>query len=290
MKSTIRRLALFRVLLPSVLLLPTGALHADVGSVLARSAAAYGSLAPIAEASGVDIGEAERIQRMLVLNLRPRFGEVVGYKAALTSPAVQQRFGVSRPLTGVLLENMFTSTGSIIDRDAAVRPVLEIDLLVRVGDERINEAASREQVLAALSEVIPFVEVPDLMYASDVAIGAADIVAINAGARLGVAGVPVPLAGMSDAAERLAAFTAEMVDGEGRVLASGRGSALMGHPLDAVLWLKNDLGRQGYRLKTGNLLSLGGIGPPVPLEGLKRVTATYRGLAEHPLEIHIGIR
>ena len=70
----------------------------------------------------------------------------------------------------------------------------------------------------------------------------------------------------------------------------GAGTALMGHPLSAAAWLKNEVQRQGYRLKPGDLLSLGSLGPPVPLAGLERVTATYEGLDGEPLEIHVGFR
>ncbi|KAA3633176.1 MAG: hydratase [Proteobacteria bacterium] len=299
MKRNLEHVALrgaVTVRMVSVLLAATLALSpVDVAlsspeQALGRAYAAYASLSPIMAGSGLDMIEAERLQRALVLNLRPRWGEVVGYKAALTAPAVRERFGVAAPVTGVLLENMFTTTGSVIDSALAVRPVLEADLLVRVGSEAINDATTRGEVLAALSEVIPFIEIPDLMYDDEVALTGPDIVAINAGARLGVVGEPVAIGGLDDALNRLAAFQVEVVDDGGRVVAEGEGTSLMGHPLDAALWLKNDLKRQGYRLKAGNLLSLGGMGPPVPIGGLERVTATYRGLGDRPLTIHVGFR
>jgi 2-keto-4-pentenoate hydratase len=62
----------------------------------------------------------------------------------------------------------------------------------------------------------------------------------------------------------------------------------MGHPLTAALWLKNDVARQGYRIKAGDLLSLGSVSAPVPAKDLDRVTATYRDLAAGPVEVHLG--
>ena len=41
-------------------------------------------------------------------------GGVVGYKAGLTSPATQERFGVAHPLYGVLLEEMLLPSGSAV--------------------------------------------------------------------------------------------------------------------------------------------------------------------------------
>src|SRR5690606_21739992 len=82
--------------------------------VLADAVSAYTALVPMPGGTVLDAAQAAEVQRMLILTLRPRFGEIAGYKAALTSPAAQQRFGVDGPLAGVLLENMFTSTGSIV--------------------------------------------------------------------------------------------------------------------------------------------------------------------------------
>lgn len=258
--------------------------------VLADAVWAYTELVPMPGGAALDAAQAAEVQRMLIMTLRPRFGEIAGYKAALTSPAAQQRFGVDAPLTGVLLENMFTSTGSIVDRGAFVRPVLEADLLVRVGDAAINDARNEDEVLAALSEVIPAIEIADLMYADPSTLDGPAITAINAGARLMVVGPPIALSATGQARDRLARFTAGVVDQNGATVTGGAGAALMGHPLSAAAWLKNEVLRQGYRLKPGDLLSLGSLGPPVPLAGLERVTATYEGLDGEPLEIHVGFR
>jgi 2-keto-4-pentenoate hydratase len=259
-------------------------------AALVEVLSAYASLTPISSGFGLSQYDAEEVQAMAVLNLRPRWGEVVGYKAALTSQAAQARFRVSSPVSAVLLENMFTSTGSIIDRSSAAFPLIEADLLVRVGDEAINDATDADQVLANLSQVIPFVEIPDLMFEDMANLSGPDITTINAGARLGVMGEPIAIGDLDDAYARLGGFSVELVDGDGTVLASGSGTDLMGHPLTAALWLKNDLDRRGIQLKAGDLLSLGSIGPPLPLTGLTRAKATYTGLVDRPLTIHVGFR
>ncbi len=269
---------------------PWPTLAASPQDALAAVLAAYTRLEPVNKPLGLSASDAETVQRMVVLNLRPQWGEIAGYKAALTSPPAQARFGVSEPVSGVLLDNMFTSTGAIIDRARAVKPVIEADLLVRVADERINDATTGAGILAFLSEAIPFLELPDLMYADMQGLTGADISAINAGARLGATGEPVDLTVLEDAAERLGAFTVKLVDGDGNVLGRGIGEALLGHPLEAALWLKNDLARRGYRLEAGDLLSLGSLGPPLAIDGLTRITATYEGLAESPVTIHLGFK
>lgn len=272
---------------------PSMAFADETGSASPQAAlvavlAAYGDATPIAGPLGLDDAGAESVQRMAVLNLRPRWGEVAGYKAALTSAAARARFGADQPLSGMLLENMFTTTGATVSLRHLVRPLLEVDLLVRVADDAIGQATTTDEVLAALGQVIPFLEIPDLMFADPSVITSADIRAVNAGARLGVMGAPVPVTEAT--AAQLAAMTVELLDGDGRTLVQADGSALMGHPLNAALWLVTDLARRGETLKAGDLLSLGSLGPPLPLTAPGRVRALYHGLAEQPLVIDVGFR
>ena len=45
---------------------------------------------------------------------KPELGETVGYKAGLTSKALQERFGVSEPVRGQLLAGMFLQDGATV--------------------------------------------------------------------------------------------------------------------------------------------------------------------------------
>lgn len=140
-------------------------------------------------------------------------GNPAGYKVALTSRPAQARFGVDRPLTGVLLERMLLDDGAGIAVASGVRLMGEADLLVRVGRDAIDTADSRREILAALSEAIPFLEVPDLVYAEDARPDGPALTAINAGARHGVLGVA--LAATDEWEQRLAEFRVLLRDGAG---------------------------------------------------------------------------
>ena len=48
----------------------------------------------------------------LVRFLGQAYGPLAGYKAALTNPAVQRRFGAASPVRGVLFASMFLPTAS----------------------------------------------------------------------------------------------------------------------------------------------------------------------------------
>ena len=137
--------------------------------------------------------EAQQVQEQFITALQRTQGKRIGYKVALTSPVAQKKFGVDQPLAGILLEGMLRKTGASILAKSGIRLMLEADLLVRVGDSAINKASTPMEILACLSEVIPFVEVPDHVYEPKQRLNAAALAAINAGARYGIIGKPIRL-------------------------------------------------------------------------------------------------
>jgi 2-oxopent-4-enoate/cis-2-oxohex-4-enoate hydratase len=50
----------------------------------------------------------------------------------------------------------------------------------------------------------------------------------------------------------------------GELAASGLGSAVQGHPAEAVAWLANTLGRLGIPFKAGEVILSGSLGPLLP--------------------------
>ncbi len=99
--------------------------------------------------------EAVALREQYVYQLMSELGAIAGYKAGLTSPTAQARFGVDHPLRGVLLQDMLLESGATVPADFGARPLFEADLIVRVSDVAINQAATPEEALAALDAVIP---------------------------------------------------------------------------------------------------------------------------------------
>lgn len=215
--------------------------------------------------------------------LAQKMGKVVGYKAGLTNPAVQKRFNTDRPVWGKLYEGMVLQSGASVPAAFGARPLYEADMLVRVKSASINHARTPMDVLQAIDQVIPFIELPDLMVQAPPKLNGAAVSAINVGARLGVAGTPmaVPVT----RAERYAMLDAlrdmqvTLTDGSGALLGGGKGSDVLEHPLNAVVWLAEALQKEGITLKPGDLLSLGSFSPLLPPKPGLSVQADYQGLA-----------
>ncbi len=215
--------------------------------------------------------------------LGERLGKAVGYKAGLTNPAVQKRFGTEKPVWGALYASMLLPSGSTVDAAFGTRPLFEADLLVRVRSSDINQATTPLQVLAAIDQVIPFIELPDLLVQSPAQLNGASLAAINVGARLGVVGAPLPVP--RTRAERYALLDAlrdmEVVLSDassGAALGRGKGSDILGHPLNAVVWLAGALAQEGRALAPGDLISLGSFSPLLPPKPGQSITVRYHGL------------
>ena len=214
--------------------------------------------------------------------LASRLGKVVGYKAGLTNPAVQKRFNTDKPVWGKLYQGMVQPSGYATPAAFGARPLFEADMLVRVKDAAIHQARTPYEVLQHIDQVIPFIELPDLMVQAPPQLNGAGVGAINVGSRLGVAGQPIAVPAtrgeryvLLDALERM---TVQLADASGALLASGKGSDILGQPLNAVVWLAQALQQEGITLQPGDLVSLGSFSPLLPPRPGLSVTATYLGL------------
>ncbi|GIV58389.1 MAG: hypothetical protein KatS3mg042_1302 [Rhodothermaceae bacterium] len=241
-------------------------------------------LPPLPDTLSID--GARALRAAFVARLRSDLGPPVGYKAALTSAESRARFGAKEPLWGVLLRDMLRPSGDTVATLFGARPVFEGDLIVRVADEAINTAATDEALLAGLDAVIPFLELPDLLFDPVVPLDARALTAVNAGARLGLLGEPVPLAGPADARARLGAVRVILKVGDGTILAEG-GTHRLDDAVGALRWLRDALRQDGITLHTGDLLSLGSLTPLVPVLPRATVTAQYEGLADEPVDVTV---
>ncbi len=253
---------------------------------LARSLLASQPAQPLAGMTSLEHGQCA--QEKLVAVMVQHWGRPVGYKVGLTNAAAQQRFGVSHPVTGTIYESTVRlRSGSEVPARFGSVPTVEADLIVRVSSEAINEARTHLEVLRAIDQVIPFIELPDLVLASGM--DGPNLLAINVGARLGVVGDPIPVQATEEFAARLGSMTVVMGNGE-RELARAPGTALLGHPLNVLPWLAQDLRSRGERLRVGELISLGGFSPALPTEPGRTYTVRYKNLLAQPVEVSVRTR
>lgn len=240
-------------------------------------------------APALTMADAECARDRLAAALAPRMGGIVGYKIGAAGEGVQRRYNLPGPVYGLIFgRTLETRSGATIEL-AQYRGIgVEADLLVRVRDAGIMRAG-RDHValLRHLDQVIPFIELPRNGVAR-VADGAT-LVSANVNALLGVVGTAMPVRATPEFARSLAEMTVTFED-NGQEIARAPGSALLGHPLNALAWLIEDLAKHGRALKPGDIVSLGGFAPSVPAQAGHTYTQRYRGLAAEPVALAISFR
>ncbi len=230
----------------------------------------------------ITIEDAECAKKKLGQKLRVTLGAPVGYKAAFTNPALQQRFGVSGPKWGYMYDRNMIDVIAVLPSDFGAIPLYEADLIVEVKDAGLADAKTPLEALAHLDSVVPFIELPDLMLEGK--FSGNHFIAVNVGFRGGVLGMELPVQQTQAFADALLNMNVVMVDeADGnKELGRGKGSALLGHPLEAAIWLAKELKKDGITLKKGDLLSLGGFFPPQPTRPGMKVKMQYLGLPGDP--------
>lgn len=204
--------------------------------------------------------------------LEAELGPPVGVKVGLVSAPAQDRFGVSQPLTGALFAPMLLPDGARLSLQGSRVPFFEADLVVTVGSSSIMQATTRDEVAAALRDVRPFIEVPDIALRDGTQPTAPLLAAYGLTPWRGVLGRGISISELADPVADLGAITATLKL-DGKPVDSASAEMLMGHPLDVVLWLV----RQGrYELKPGSVISLGTLGRLYPAYVGHRVEVEYK--------------
>jgi 2-oxo-hept-3-ene-1,7-dioate hydratase len=231
-------------------------------------------------AKSASLEDAMCAQEKVIRLLQPHMGKPVGYKVALTSKPAQEQFGAKAPIYGVLFDSMLLREGDSVK----VTPGLlyEPDLIVVVKDEGINSARTPEDVLKHISQMVPFIEIPSPGYAEGEPVNAVTIAAANAGASKGVTGAPVPVEPTPEFAKSLAEMKVVMVDQDGKEIVTASGGAILGHPLNAAIFLADELKAKGQALKAGDMVSLGSFSRLQPAKPGLAVTLRYDGLPHSP--------
>ncbi len=136
-------------------------------------------------------------------------------------------------------------------------------------------------MLQSIDQVIPAIELPDLLVEAPSKLNGAAIAAINVSARYFVLGTPIPVKHTPQFADALAGMKV-LVMGGGQDLDSGFGRDVLEHPLNAVSWLAQDLQKQGLALKKGDLVSVGSFSKLMPPKAGMKVEVQYQGLPDNP--------
>jgi 2-keto-4-pentenoate hydratase len=197
----------------------------------------------------------------------------LGCKIGLTSEAVQRQMGVDRPDFGILYADMAYGDSEPVPISRLLQPRIEAEVAFMLSRDFPERPVTAVDVIRATDFVLPAIEIVDSRIAGwDISI--VDTVADNASSGLFVVGGPPRR--LTDIEDLRMVRMRVTVDDE--VVSHGTGAACLGHPVNAVVWLANELAARGQPMRAGELVLSGALGPLVTAAPGKQYEATLEGL------------
>jgi 2-keto-4-pentenoate hydratase len=221
---------------------------------------------------GLDVDDAYAIQVGQVEAWRADGAVVKGHKVGLTSPVMQRQLGVDQPDVGYLTDRMFHLDAQPIDPAGFVAPKVEPEIAFVLGRPLSGPGATVAEAIAAVEFVTPALEIIDSRI-RDWKITLVDTIADNASSGgVVLAGTATPLSHLD------LRLVGGLLQVNGEVVGTGAGGAVLGSPLNALVWLANTLGARGVTLQPGHVVLPGSITAAVPVAAGDVATATFAGL------------
>ena len=204
------------------------------------------------------VEEAYAIQGEFVGMRAKELGRVAGYKIALTTEAMRKMTGMGDSVAGCMLEKTILRAPARVRAADYGRLLVEFEIAFQIAEDlpAIGAPYTRESIAKAVGAAMPALELADdrnadysklrdhpLMMIADNAwnegavLGApvADWKSIDIGALKGVAKV------------------------NGKTVGEGYGRDVMGHPLEALAWVANNLAARGAGLWRSDVVITGSL-------------------------------
>lgn len=218
------------------------------------------------------VAAAYEAQRLFVQSKLDAGQALAGAKLGLTSRAKQQDMRVSEPLYGQVTSGMIAPYGEALDIGMLIHPRLEPEIAFLLAKD-LAGPTNVTCVLAATEAVFGAVDVLDSRF-RDFRFKLPDVIADNASAGRFFLG---PRACRPGELEDLRLLGC-VLRGDGDVIHTAAGAAVMGHPAASVAWLANQLAAGGEHLPAGSLVFSGGLTAAVPIRPGHAVTAEFEDL------------
>jgi len=218
--------------------------------------------------------DAYRIQQLNVERRVSAGEKILGNKIGLTAKAMQEKFGVSEPDFGHLLDTMFVDEHQPLNLNELIDPQIEVEPAFVLRSRLAGPNVTMADVMAATDHVVVCFEVIDSRII-DWRIKLLDTVADNgSSARVVLGGRKLkPTALKLDDLETV-------LELDGTVVATGNTSAILGHPANGVAWLVNYVSRFGTAFEPGHVVLPGTCIRSFRIGGHRRISGRIAGLGE----------
>lgn len=239
-----------------------------------RLAAAWEGSAPLgalpAELVPSSADEAYAAQTMLLVRLTPRFGPIVGWKVGAPSPTAQ-------PAASPLLADLVQPSPARFSGPRLRLRGIEAEVAFRFGAALPPRSApyGEAEVSAAIHSIHPAIELVETRFETwEGPPGLAKLA--DFGSNGGFCFGP----GSTQWRSRDLGRPTVTLEIDGKRIAERTGGNTAGHPMRALVWLANHVGRLGHGLKPGDIVTTGSHTGLVFTGHDSRVVARVAGLGE----------
>ena len=207
------------------------------------------------------VEEGYKIQALLAAIRRE---PVAGWKIAATAIAGRSHINVDRPMAGRLFESICHEDGVELEFGRNRMAVAEAEFAFTLASDlpARDTAYSEDEVAACIKSLHPGLELPDSRFRDFTVPGTAGLIADNACAANFILG---PATSVDFDPHTLASHeTALFVNDE--EVTRGLGSDVLEGPLSALTWIANTLSELGVGLTSGQFVTTGVTGNPMPVK------------------------
>jgi 2-keto-4-pentenoate hydratase len=179
---------------------------------------------------------------------------VVGWKVGCTSQEAQQMLATDGPFVGRVFGPFLHHSPTSLPVTDLITPRMEGEFAFVMGATLVarSQPYLRDEVEAAVAALHPAIEIVDTRFADFTGVGVLSLIAdcgANGGLVLGDA--------VDDWRDIDLAATEVVMRIDGEVVGRGTGADVLGHPMESLTWLVNELSRQGTDLRSGAVVTTG---------------------------------
>ena len=234
-------------------------------------------IAPLTETDPtLSIDQAYQIQLLQIKERIAGGAQIRGYKVGLTSKAMQTQLGVSEPDFGHLTDDMFFFNDLEITTKQFIAPKVEPEVAFVMGQELAGPGVTVAQAIRAVDFVLPALEIIDSRI-KKWKIKCVDTIADNASSGGVVLGTKPTLLRHVD----LVTETGSLAVGSNTDYVDSKpGTAVLGSPVNALVWLANALGARDIAFQPGDVILSGAWTAAVEVRAGMSVWARFTSLGK----------
>lgn len=189
--------------------------------------------------------------------------DVAGWKIGAASEAAMEMLGADAPFPGRVFAPYLLESPANVAAGALHKCAVECEFAFRLGRDLGPRDGdyTMEDIRDAVAMAYPAIELINDYWVNGLELGIAHIIADNGSNGALVLGSPI-----EDWRDRDLAAQSATLSIDGAEAATGTGAAILGHPLNTLVWLANDLTQRGITMREGEVITTGTMTGMTPCE------------------------